>query len=265
MTNSKPESGLAGRVAIVTGAATGLGETYARRLAERGAAVVIADVDATGAELVASQIVAAGGQAISQPTDVADRDSVVQMVARTLADFGRLDILVNNAAVLFRFLDRPRKAFWEYSPDEWDLVMAVNVKGPWLCACSAFPNMRERGYGKIVNISSNMAFGTDLISAAQMSAYTTSKAAVIGLTRALAGEAGAYGVRVNAVAPGVVNTETIEQQIGRQRLAEAAQRQAIKQEPTTDDIVGTVLFLCGPESDYVTGQTIVVDGGFMCS
>jgi 3-oxoacyl-[acyl-carrier protein] reductase len=253
-----------GQVAIVTGAGTGLGEAYARALAAEGAAVVVADLDSARAEGVAREIEGDGGRALAVDTDVADEDRVRAMVDATVERFGGLDILVNNAAVMFRFLDHPRTPFWEYPAEDFDRVLRINVLGSWLCAKAAFPHMAARGRGKIVNVSSNMAFGTDLPWPARMAPYTASKAAVVGLTRAMAGEAGDHGITVNAVAPGVVLTETIGEHIGTERLEEAAAGQALKRVATPGDIVGTVLFLCSSESDYVTGQTIVVDGGLMC-
>lgn len=260
MTAARPR--FADRVAIVTGAATGLGEAYARALADEGATVAIADLDVDRAERVVAVTQGAGGRALAVHVDVTDESSVIAMVEVVTETLGPIDVLVNNAAVMFRFIDEPRRPFWEYASEDWDLVMDVNVKGSWLCAKAVFPIMRERGSGKIVNVSSNMAFGTDLAFPAAMSAYTTSKAAVRGLTAALAGEAGPYGVTVNAVAPGATHTETTAEHIGADRMQEIARLQAVKREARPSDIVGTVLFLCSEASDFMTGQTLIVDGGF---
>jgi 3-oxoacyl-[acyl-carrier protein] reductase len=253
-----------GEVAVVTGAAGGLGEAYARALADEGAAVVVADLDGERAVAVAASIAQSGAQAIGIRTDVADPASVAGMVDTATSRFGGVDILVNNAAVMFRYLDRPRRPFWDFSADEFEMVMRVNVSGSWLCAKAVFPSMVARGGGRIVNVSSNMAFGTDLIWPAQMAPYTTSKAAVIGLTRALAGEAGEHNITVNAVAPGVVPTETVELNVGRERMVAASAQQALKRVAAPRDVVDAVLFLCSEESRWITGQTIVVDGGVMC-
>jgi len=254
----------AGRTAIITGAGIGgLGAAYADALASGGASVVVADIRGPQAEATAEGISAAGGKAMAQEVDVTDEASVDAMVQRTIDRFGRIDILINNAAVMFRFLDEPRTAFWELPLAEFELVQRVNVTGSWLCAKAVFGPMKRQGGGKIVNVSSNMALGTDLMWPAQMAAYTTSKAGVIGLTRALAGEAGPHGVTVNAVAPGVTNTETVGEHIDPDRMETLAQSQALRRQAWPDDIVGTMMFLCSPDSDFMTGQVLCVDGGFV--
>ena len=254
----------AGRTAIITGAGIGgLGAAYADALAAGGANVVVADIRRPQVEATAEGIVAAGGEAVALEVDVTDEVSVDAMVERTIDRYGRIDILINNAAVMFRFLDEPRTAFWELSLEEFELVQRVNVTGSWLCAKAVFGPMKRQGGGKIVNVSSNMALGTDLMWPAQMAAYTTSKAGVIGLTRALAGEAGPHGVTVNAVAPGVTNTETVGEHIDPDRMETLAQSQALRRQAWPADIVGTVMFLCSPDSDFMTGQVLCVDGGFV--
>ena len=256
----------AGRTAIVTGAATGgLGAAYAEALAAGGARVAVADIRGAQAEATAERIEAAGGEALAIEVDITDESSVDAMVSATVERFGGVDILINNAAVMFRFLDEPRTPFWEVPVEEFELVQRVNITGSWLCAKAVFPHMRDRGGGKIVNVSSNMALGTDLVWPAQMAAYTTSKAGVIGLTRALAGEAGPYGVTVNAVAPGVTNTETVGEHIAPDRMEAVAQSQALRRQAWPEDIVGTVLFLCSSDSDFMTGQVLCVDGGFVAN
>ena len=253
-----------GRTAIVTGAAIGgLGAAYANALAAGGASVTVTDIRGPQAEATAEGIAAAGGEAMALEADVTDEAAVEDMVSATVDRFGRIDILINNAAVMFRFLDRPRTAFWEVPLAEFELVQKVNVTGSWLCARAVFPHMQRQGSGKIVNISSNMALGTDLMWPAQMAAYTTSKAGVIGLTRALAGEAGPHGITVNAVAPGVTNSETILEHIDPDRMATLAESQALRRQAWPSDIVGTVMFLCSSDSDFMTGQVLCVDGGFV--
>ena len=254
----------ADRTAIITGAGIGgLGAAYADALAAGGASVVVADIRRPQVEATAEGITAAGGEAVAMEVDITDEASVDAMVQHTVDRFGRIDILINNAAVMFRSLDEPRTAFWELPLAEFELVQRVNVTGSWLCAKAVFVHMKRRGSGKIVNVSSNMALGTDLMWPAQMAAYTTSKAGVIGLTRALAGEAGPYGVTVNAVAPGVTNTETVLEHIDPDRMETLAQSQALRRQAWPDDIVGTVMFLCSSDSDFMTGQVLCVDGGFV--
>ena len=254
----------AGRTAIVTGAGIGgLGAAYAEALAAGGAQVVAADIRGPQVEATAERIGAAGGEALPIEVDITDEAGVDAMVDATVGRFGRVDVLINNAAVMFRFLHEPRTPFWEVPLEEFELVQRVNITGSWLCAKAVFPHMKRQGSGKIVNVSSNMALGTDLMWPSQMAAYTTSKAGVIGLTRALAGEAGPHGVTVNAVAPGVTNTETVGEHIAPDRMEAVAQSQALRRQAWPDDIVGTVLFLCSSDSDFMTGQVLCVDGGFV--
>ena len=252
----------AGRTAIVTGAGSGgLGAAYAEALACGGAQVMVADIRGSHADATAARIESAGGRALTMEVDIADEASVDAMVDTTVERFGGVDILINNAALMFRFLEAPRTPFWEVPLEEFELVQLVNVTGSWLCAKAVFPHMKGQGGGKIINISSNMALGTDLMWPAQMVAYTTSKAGVIGLTRALAGEAGLYGITVNAVAPGVTNTDTISEHIASDQMEMFAQSQALRRQAWPEDIVGTVLFLCSSDSDFMTGQVLCVDGG----
>ncbi|MGH7929410.1 MAG: SDR family NAD(P)-dependent oxidoreductase [Candidatus Binatia bacterium] len=241
---------LAGRVAIVTGGARHIGARYCRSLAEQGAAVVIADV-LDGAK-VAEEINSAGGKAIALTVDVSKEEDTSRMAAETVKAFGRIDILVNNAAI---FINIQRHPFYEISAEEWDRVSAVNIKGPFLCAKAVFPQMKEQRSGKIINISSSTAFwGT-----ANFLHYVASKAALIGMTRSLAREVGEYGICVNALAPGLVEHEG---QNAPKALTELQLKErSIKRLQTPEDLLGTLLFLASPDSDFMTGQTIVVDGG----
>ncbi len=245
---------LDGRVAIVTGAAQGIGAAFARAMAAEGAKIAIADLD-TG-EAVVDELKAGGAEAIDVPTDVADEDSCKAMVARTVEAFGGLDIIVNNAAV---FTTVERKPFDQISVEEWDKVLAVNTKGVWLCCKAAVPEMRKKKYGKVISICTGRIFkGSPFFLH-----YDASKAAVLGITRALARELGDDNISVNAIAPGSTMSENVLKRTnwmggGPQRTRAT---RAIKQDETPEDLVGACLYLASADSDFVTGQTIVVDGG----
>ncbi len=246
---------LSEKVAIVTGAARGLGRAYAVELAAAGAAVVCADInDCADTAAIVDQ---RGGRALADEVDVTRGDSAEALAARTVEAFGRIDVLINNAA-LYGALHGGR--FDQLDEAEWDSCMAVNVKGIWNCCKAVVPHMRAGGGGSIINISSvaalyGMPYGLH---------YTTSKGAVIGLTRGLAREVGRDGIRVNAVAPNLVLTEGTNEFWG-DKLEVAAEtiraNQALGKTLETEDLTGTVLYLAGDDSRFVTGQTIAVDGG----
>lgn len=246
------EQKLADRVAVVTGGGGGLGRTFALALGEAGAKVVAADRDGAGAAETARLIAAAGGEAVGVTVDVSDQASTEALAADVVGRWGRVDVLVNNAGV---YATIERKPFFEITADEWDLVMSVNLKGAWLSARAVFPAMREHG-GSIVNISSSTFYS----GSPMWSHYVASKGGIIGLTRAMAREAGDYGIRVNAVAPGFTLTDA---SLG--LMSDAAtygvSRGAIKRAQQPDDLVGAVLFLASDASSFVTGQTMIVDGG----
>jgi 3-oxoacyl-[acyl-carrier protein] reductase len=250
---------LAGRVAIVTGAGQGLGRAFAARLAQDGAHVVVADRNGGAAARVAAEVAATGDRgsepaAIDVAVDVADPSSVDAMAAAVAERFGRLDILVNNAAIFSTLAMRP---FSEIPVDEWDAVMAVNVRGVFLCSRVAVGLMRPLGYGKIINISSATIF----LGRPDYLHYVTSKAALIGMTRALATELGPHGIRVNAITPGATETEIPRATVTPAQAEQIVARQALKRRQVPADLVGVVAFLAGPDSDFITGQTINVDGG----
>ncbi len=244
---------LDGKVAIVTGAAQGLGQAYAVGLAEAGVAVVAVDRD----DCAATVELIAGDQALGLTVDVIDLAAVNAMAEQAKAAFGRIDILINNAA-LYATLTGGR--FDQLAEAEWDACMSVNVKGSWNCCKAAVPHMREVGGGAIINISSLAAtYGMPFALH-----YTTSKAAVIGLTRGLARELGRDNIRVNAVAPSAVTTPGTKQFFGdryERGLQVIAAGQSIQQNLDAADLVGTILYLADDASRFVTGQTIAVDGG----
>ncbi|ROO29827.1 SDR family NAD(P)-dependent oxidoreductase [Salinisphaera orenii] len=245
---------LEGNVAIVTGGAQGIGAAYAHALAAEGARIVIADVlDGTA---VAQAIEAEGGQAISVWTDVSDEASTQAMVDAAVERFGRVDILVNNAAI---YASLSLKSFEKIDIAEWDKVMAVNVRGPFICARAVVPVMRENGYGRIVNISS----GTPFKGTPNLMHYVTSKGAILALTRALAREVGGDGICVNTLAPGLVLSEgVIENADMRDALtAPVLASRAIKRDQMPEDLIAPLIFLSSTDCAFMTGETVVVDGG----
>lgn len=247
---------MADAVVVVTGAAHGIGAAYARALASEGAAVVVVDLDGEGAEKLAAELRESGGRALAFRVDVSSETDLAAMVEGTLAEFGTVTGLVNNAAV-FSVVPMSRAPFDEITLDEWDLMMRVNVRGTWQVSKAVIPAMRAAGYGKIVNISS----GTALKGSASRIHYVTSKAAILGLTKVLAREVGGDGIRVNCVAPGsTLSEETPDEATIAYRHTQVGGR-AIQRVMLPEDVVGAVRFLLGPESDFVTGQTLVVDGG----
>ncbi len=241
-----------GTVVLVTGGAHGIGREYCRAFARAGACVVIADLDGAAATTAAEEL--GGPEALAIETDVADERRVEAMVAAALARFGRIDVLVNNAAI-YAAVPVRRALLDALTVAEWDEVMAVNLRGMFLCARAVVPGMRSRAYGRIVNVSS----GTPLSGTGALH-YATSKAGVIGFTRTLARELGPSGITVNAIAPGATLTELTGAE-ERRRHEEGAATRAIPRVGTPQDAVGAVLFLSSPSAGFITGQTLVVDGG----
>ena len=252
------ERRLRGRAIVVTGGGHGIGRAYAHRLGAEGAQIVVAEIDGAAGEVVAQELAAAGLEAIAVQTDVTDEESVTRMVERTISTFGKVDGLVNNAAI-FTSVPLQRTKPEELSYEHFEEVLRVNVIGTWLCSKLIIPDMRTRHYGKIVNVSSGTAFkgnGTNMLQ------YVTSKGAILSFTRVLARAVGEDGIRVNCVAPGGTAAEDglSDAELSAYERATTADR-AIKQIETPADVVGTVAFLCSADSDFITGQTISVDGG----
>ncbi|MDB5594258.1 MAG: Dehydrogenase [Hyphomicrobiales bacterium] len=245
---------LTGRVVIITGGAKGIGKVYAREFAAAGARVVAADIDGDAAAETAAQILAAGGEAIGVRTDVADEASTTAMAEATIAKFGTIDVLINNAS-LMSVLER--RSWFDIPVEEWDRVMAVNLRGIFLCCRATFPEMRRKRFGKIVNISSSRVWE----GVPNRLHYTTSKAGVIGLTRALSREVGEHGVTVNAVTPGYTLSDTQQATSSGNYLAMQSDGRAMGRPQYPEDLVGAVMFLSSAASDYMTGQTLNVDGG----
>jgi NAD(P)-dependent dehydrogenase (short-subunit alcohol dehydrogenase family) len=246
---------LAKKVAIVTGAARGIGAAYAMALAREGASVAVCDV--IDPAPVVKDIEKVGGAAIGMVADVLDASAIARVVDATAARFGTVHILVNNAALFAQLSLRP---FYEIPADEWDKVMAVNVRGVVDCARAVLPHMRKQRYGKIINIASATVHrGTPMLMH-----YVASKGAVIALTRAMARELGEFGITANCIAPGFTLSERVRANPVFNNPGQAAATiasRAIKREQSPDDIVGTLIYLASPDSDFVTGQTVIVDGG----
>ncbi len=245
---------LQGRVIIVTGGAKGLGEVYSRHLCALGARVVVADIDPAATAALAAELVAAGGEAIGVATDVTDAAAARRMAEAAVAAWSRIDALVNNAALMSVL---PRRAWHQIEEDEWDRVMAVNLKGVFLCTRAVYPQMKRQGSGRIVNVSSGRVFeGTPF-----RLHYTTSKAGIIGLTRALARELGEDNIAVNALSPGLTLSETQIKSSDPKYLAAAAEGRAFKRPQAPTDLLGALVFLLSEASAFMTGQTVNVDGG----
>jgi len=241
------------RVAIVTGAARGLGKAFARRFARDGYCVVVADQN-TGLGLATAHELGTPDKARFIPTDVSEEASCVAMVDATLQAFGRVDVLVNNAG-LARL---PPASLCELEVADWDRVMNVNARGVWLCIKAVVPTMRAGG-GSIINVSSN----TFLSGRPNMIHYLASKGAVIGITRTAARELGEYNIRVNAILPGSTLTDAHPVHTDPERARVVVQSQAIKRDETPEDIVGAVAFLASDDARFITGQALVVDGGLV--
>ena len=247
---------LSGRNIIVTGGGHGIGKAYCRRLVAEGAAVAIAELDGDAAEQVARELTDEGGKALAVRTDVADEASVTDMAAQVVDAFGRIDGLVNNAA-MFATVPMSRVGLEQLTVEEWDRMMAVNLRGMFLCSKAVLPTMRSQQDGKIVNISS----GTALSGSPSRIHYVTSKAGVLGFTRSLASEVGKDNVTVNAVAPGsTLSEESPDAGVLEQRQKRVSAR-PLSRVQMPEDVVGAVAFFLSADSDFITGQTLVVDGG----
>lgn len=258
-----------GRVAIVTGGGHGLGRAYSRGLANEGAMVAVVDQDGPATVRVADEITEAGGKALPLTIDVSSEEATQNMAKATIEKFGRIDAIVNNAAIFQTVRPERFEQMEDITLTEWNRIMSVNVAGVFLCCKAVVPQMKAQSYGKIVNISSTTA----LQGLHPLAPYMVSKASVVGITRGLARELGPWNITVNTVAPGgtmssdTANEETLRAQqermsnIGASGGLSGVQIRAIRRVERPDDLVGTVMFLCSSDSDFVSGQLISVDGG----
>jgi len=247
---------LDGKVVIVTGGGHGIGKAYCLGIAREGGTAVVADLDDTAADGVAKAIIDSGGKALGVKVDVSDFTSCEVMARKTLDAYDKIDGLVNNAAI-FMSVPAEKGSFQTITEAEWDRIMAVNVKGLWLCAKSVVPAMQQRKQGSIVNISSNMAFN----GGQGMMHYVVSKAAVVGFSRVLAREIGCDNIRVNTLAPGSTMSEEKPTEEALQNYERTASTRILKRIEHPEDLVGTALYLLSDLSSFVTGQVILVNGG----
>ncbi len=244
------------KVAIITGAGRGIGRAFALRFAEEGANLLLPDISLERAEGVVKEIRAKGGEAVAMLTDISDENATQKMAEKVMQQYGRVDILLNNAAIWYGINITP----WDtWTVEEWDRIFSVNVRGTWLCCKAIAPLMIKQSRGKIINITSNVA----RVPAAQLFLpYSCSKGAIYTLTHALARALGPSGINVNAIAPGYVASEASLAQRDSEKIFEiATSEQSIQKRLQPADLVGTAVFLASAESDLISGQVFYIDGG----
>jgi 3-oxoacyl-[acyl-carrier protein] reductase len=244
------------RSVLITGAGQGLGRAFAMRLADEGHRIAVADLQLEGARAVAEEIAAAGGQALAVQVDVGDEPSVRAMIQTTEGEFGGLDVLVNNASIFSSLVMRP---FYEIPTEEWRKVIDVNLTGVFLCSRHAQGIMARKGWGRIINISSAAVS----MGHADYMHYIASKAGVIGMTRAMARELGRFGITANAILPGATETEIPRETVTPAQRDSMIAMRSLPRAQTPDDLSGVVQFLVSDDSRFVTGQSLIVDGGMV--
>jgi 3-oxoacyl-[acyl-carrier protein] reductase len=247
---------LQNKVTVITGAAHGIGKAYARRFAEEGAHVVIADIDSGGGQTAAKALMEAGFSAWARATDVRNYLNVEGLMRETADRFGRIDVLLNNAAIYVT------QRLWKGPVEdldlaEWDRVIEVNLKGVFLCCKAAIPIMKQQRSGKIINVAS----GTFFSGSGNMPHYTSAKGGVVALTRVMARQLGEWGINVNCMTPGSTMSEDSVTEEVLKRRESSIDKRAFRRVETPADIVGTALFLASSDSDFITGQLVVVEGG----
>ncbi len=246
-----PEGILSNQVAIVTGAGQGMGAATAASLAHEGAAVIVSDIDESKAARVAEKVNNSGGTAMSARTDVTKEDEVASMVGCAIDNYGSVSILVNNAGILYPTrIDDVTKA-------EWDQVLDVNLNGTFLCSKAVLPTMKEKGYGRIVNMSSSAGRSVSTLGGVH---YTAAKAGVLGLTRAMAKEVAPFRITVNAVCPGLIDTEMVRIECTPDRIKGYEESFPISRLGTPEEVAQLILFLV-TDSQYITGASIDINGG----
>jgi len=243
---------LGGKVALVTGGGQGIGRALSLALAEGGADVAVADIDMPAAEAAVAEVIACGRRGLAVEADVTSKPAVEAMVQTTVETLGRLDILVNNAGIF------PIAPVATMTEEVWDRVMAINLKGVFLCSQAVLAPMRRAGGGRIINLASV----SGLVGAVGMAHYAASKAGVIGFTKSLAREVTTMGITVNAIAPGIIETETTRQTFPEGALQAYQAQVPLRRLGRPEDLTGMVVFLASPAAAYITGQVYAVDGGY---
>ena len=242
------------KVVLITGAGQGLGRSFAHRFADSGATVIVSDINESAAVQVAQDISASNSEAMPLVMDVSDENSVSAGIDQVVSTYGRLDVLVNNASIFSTLKMRP---YDEISVAEWQKVIDVNLTGVYLCIRYAAVPMRERGWGRIINISSAVV----TMGRPNYVHYVASKAGVIGLSRSLARELGPYGITVNCVLPGATDTEIERETVTPEQREALIRMRSIPRGETPEDLSGVVLFLASDDAGFMTGQSLTVDGG----